>query len=204
MSMGEEIIAVAAELEPKFTLVRCEHGWLLVSPSRLKRGVPMTALSEMCELLPKGAVMHPGIAHHYSVTDRWLPGLHVVAAACAQKDVEKWEAAINSWIKLAFLSAEWKWWIGLDVGLSSAAIFSVLASCGGSDALEFSKGAVPADAADFGRCLRLVERFGWRNRLDEVAKRFPNGKWPAVVARWDELCALDAAGQSALLREINK
>ncbi len=58
----------------------------------------------------------------------------------------------------------------------------------------FSAG-VPHDPTDFGRCSRLLAApfaKGWRARLPEVAKRYPELPWARLVDAWDELEALQA------------
>ena len=54
---------------------------------------------------------------------------------------------------------------------------------------------VPHDAADFRRCLRLLEYIPeWRKRLPEVAERFPS--WKGIVEHWDELERLYEEGRT--------
>jgi hypothetical protein len=44
----------------------------------------------------------------------------------------------------------------------------------------------PSDPDDFSRCYRLLLKFPeWRERLQEVADRFP--EWKGMVDNWDEL-----------------
>ncbi len=48
---------------------------------------------------------------------------------------------------------------------------------------------IPYDPDDFGRCFRLLNVMpSWRERLPEVAERYP--AWAPFVAAWDELTAL--------------
>jgi hypothetical protein len=79
-----------------------------------------------------------------------------------------------------------RWFHGTDTGTSSLTIAHVL---GGTPAPRtgFSH---PYDPDDLGRCLRLVRLMGWRDRLPEVAARFPRSPWPRLVDAWDELAAL--------------
>ena len=75
-----------------------------------------------------------------------------------------------------------------DTGISSEAICSVLT---GSKARDRWGGNTPSDPSDFGRCHRLLLKFPeWRERLPEVAKRYP--KWKPLVESWDELTAMYA------------
>lgn len=72
-----------------------------------------------------------------------------------------------------------------DTGTSSETIWTTLTgwpvrACG-----------IPYDPSDFGRCVRLLdhmERWGWRQRLEEVAAAFP--AWGPIVANWDVLEAV--------------
>lgn len=72
-----------------------------------------------------------------------------------------------------------KWLAGRDTGLSSKAIASHM-TCGWCDGTY-----PPADPADLGRCLRLLERFPeWKARMPEMAKY---KDWKNLIARWDEV-----------------
>lgn len=54
---------------------------------------------------------------------------------------------------------------------------------------------VPHDAGDFRRCLLLLEYIPeWRERLPEVAERFP--AWKGIVEHWDELEFLYEEGRT--------
>ena len=53
----------------------------------------------------------------------------------------------------------------------------------------------PSDAGDFRRCLMLLEYIPeWRERLPEVAERFP--AWRHIVEHWDELEFLYEEGRT--------
>lgn len=79
-----------------------------------------------------------------------------------------------------------EWYASPHCGLSSATIAHVL----GHGPLINGFGArTPSDPADFARCHRLLAMFpGWRERLGEVADRFPD--WRPLVDHWSELEAL--------------
>jgi hypothetical protein len=70
-----------------------------------------------------------------------------------------------------------------DCGVSSRTIYGLLGDDRAGWAAQLD---APYDPADFGRCYRLVRRFGWRGRLHEVAARCP--AWRPFVERWDDLC----------------
>lgn len=115
-------------------------------------------------------------------------------AVSRQEDVPKWEAEINQNLEKKYSgNAELIWFHGTDTGVSSATIFSVLAS------QDFVRDAVkaqcrfspdvPHDSDDFGRCHRLLERFpAWRERLPEVAEA--HQAWKPFIEQWPELTAL--------------
>ena len=92
------------------------------------------------------------------------------------------------------------WLLSCDTGSSSKTIYSVLA--GRPEALASIGGpCVPRDSSDFGRCLRLIERFPpYRGRLGEVVVRYP--KWKPFVDRWNEMAALYKTGDIDDVDEI--
>jgi hypothetical protein len=90
-----------------------------------------------------------------------------------------------------------------DTGLSSATIWSVMTEQPFPLA-NFAAGAMPADADDFGRCHRLLERFpGWRPRMPEVAAKHPG--WSRLVEAWERLTAVYVQeGPAALGRALER
>lgn len=87
---------------------------------------------------------------------------------------------------LAGNSKEDRWLHGFDTGTSSKTIFEVLS---GRPVLGSWNASIPYDPDDFGRCFRLLEIFPeWKNRLPEVAKKYP--AWTPLVEHWAELEAL--------------
>lgn len=187
---------------PLYSLHRCQHGWLVCGPcfplENSHAAIPLSCFHEIQAMIGEDGVICPGVSHYYSAHE-----VPVVMAVCATSDdCAAWEKAIEADLLERGFPEETRWWMGTDVGLSSAALFSTLASHSTIQAEHYSRGAHPRDAADFGRCLRLVERFGWRPRLSEAARKLPP-PWSTIIAHWDELCALPAAGQYALLRRID-
>ena len=76
-----------------------------------------------------------------------------------------------------------RWLRNRDTGTSSLVIYEVMT--GHKQALPVGHGH-PWDPSDFGRCFRLLKLVPeWRNRLHEVAERFPS--WSPFVERWDEM-----------------
>ena len=79
------------------------------------------------------------------------------------------------------------WVTSGDTGSSSLTIWSVMMGrrVGQAHGERFWPD-VPYDPDDFGRCYRLLKKMPtWRERLPEVAERYP--KWKALVEHWDEI-----------------
>jgi hypothetical protein len=184
--------------EVQYVVERWPHGWLVCSAPG-QTGVPVTAVSECQPVFPRRAIMCPGIAHHYNACGH---ASHVIMAVADVKGYAAWDKEICA--SLSHLEPEARWWKGTDVGRSAAAIFAVFsAGFWAQRADDFAKGATPQDAADFGRCLRLLNLFPtWRARLHEVAEVYPETKWPAIVARWEEIEAASPEQQTEILRTI--
>lgn len=83
-------------------------------------------------------------------------------------------------------TAEGRWLAGSDTGSSSITIWAVMT---GHRRPRDHVPSEPHDAADFGRCHRLLKLFpAWRERLPEVSALYP--EWVPLVDAWDELTAL--------------
>lgn len=77
-----------------------------------------------------------------------------------------------------------------EVGTSSKTIWCVM------EGKRCHSPGVPRDPDDFRRCHLLLEAFpGWRQRLPEVAKSFP--EWTSLVAEWEALTVLFLAERTA-------
>lgn len=73
-----------------------------------------------------------------------------------------------------------EWITGNDTGMSSETIWAVMMG------VEPSHPSVPLDAADFGRCSRLLMQFpAWRKRLGELGEKYT--EWKPLVDNWAEL-----------------
>ena len=116
-----------------------------------------------------------------------------------------WREAIDAELLRRWPDSEFdRWWHGWDTGLSSMTIAHVLQDV----PLTYDKPArvdrhdeVPADGDDLGRCLRLLERFPqWRERLPEVAARYP--EWRPLVDVWDRLQAAYEAGEWLVVQAL--
>lgn len=81
-----------------------------------------------------------------------------------------------------------EWLLSDDTGTSSKTICAVMIGAR-IEVRHWYEHDIPHDAGDFGRCYRLLLLFPeWRQRLPEVAQRFP--KWGPMVQAWQELTAL--------------
>lgn len=168
---------------PLYTIERWPHGWT-ISAIPTESGVPLHALDESLKLFPKGSIMDNGIAGHL----RRARGIFAVFVIGTAAELRAWRGQILA--DLAHLPRGERWWKGLDVGCSSAAIFAVFSNLHREAARDLSRGAVPYDAEDFGRCRRLLELFPeWLTSLDRVAIAYPATPWPSLVARWQDLTA---------------
>ena len=79
-----------------------------------------------------------------------------------------------------------KWLAHGDVGLSSQCMAMWLAF---GERMDGPFGAHPHDPSDMDRCLKLLHYApGLRDRLQKMAEL--NKKWAALVARWDEIEAM--------------
>ena len=184
-----------------YIIERHPHGWLLKSPE-FKRGIPMEALSESRPLFPKGAGMWPGISN----------ALNAVMAIATDSEGRAWEREITEELERQQIPTGLKWLRGVDIGLSSRAIFYHL-----TDNIEHKGEAeihgevptsTPADYSDFGRCSRLLSKMGWGLRITEMATALPHTSWPNLVAAWPELEEMFRLGKrielSARIRELSK
>lgn len=83
-----------------------------------------------------------------------------------------------------------EWLIGPNTGTSSKFMAAtVIAALGGGGIADPMSGHTPRDAADLGRCIRLIERVpGVRSFLPVLRQASP--VWRAYVDAWDELTAL--------------
>jgi hypothetical protein len=181
-------------MKPRYTIEQWPHGWLVCGVDG-RGAVPLQALSESAGLFPADAVMDLGIPHHFHASGR----SEVVCCVAMAPEAVKWRAEIEA--SVAGLPPEERWWNGIDVGASSAAVFAVF--CKEKfrfAAQEMSRGAVPRDADDFERCSRLLGLFPkWRAELERVANAYPDGAWPKIVSKWDELEQASATRQSEIL-----
>lgn len=160
----------------------------------------MTALAECLPMFPKTSVMNAGIAHHFRASGY---GKHVVIAVATPKESDAWEKQIAAELKT--LPPQARWWRGTDVGKSSAALFHVFCDqnwkyC----SKEVGQAATPIDAADFGRCKRLIDLIPeWRNRLGEVSAQYPDTAWPRIIERWQEIESAKSDRVNEILRECH-
>ena len=185
-----------------YSIERHERGWLVCS-SPDKDGVPISAFAETLKLFGKTHITDPGIARHYLVTGK----LKAVFAVCKKRDSKAWREDIKTDLSVSGMDRETQWWLGTDVGKSSASMFGVFSGTGSvrDAARDFSGGATPRDCDDLSRCLNLLFLFPeWEGRLTEVASAYPDAGWPAIISRWDDLKSSCGKRRNEILDEINK
>ena len=184
-----------------YTIERHTHGWLICAAPG-QRCVPLNVLDECMAMFPRrkgGTVIAAGIARHYNAKHY---GPVVVFAVATPKGSAAWRAEIEA--SIADLAPHTRWWLGTDVGMSSAAMFAPLCPITelATAAGNYGNRSTPADADDLGRCMRLIALFPeWHGRLDEVAAAYPDTAWPRIIGRWHELEAADPKTQNRILNE---
>lgn len=87
------------------------------------------------------------------------------------------------------------WLYGPHVGLASRTIYAVLQNPKSARVIKVPFGHVPHDGHDFWRCENLLQQMPeWRDRLSEVAQRFP--WWAPFLRDWTKMVAsLDDGGR---------
>lgn len=94
----------------------------------------------------------------------------------------------------SLLVTQWQspemWIQGTDTGISSMTIWSFVM---GRKPPGGTPPDVPYDGYDFGRCLRLVRHFGWKDKLQAMAD--VHTEWRKIIGAWDELSELFDAGE---------
>lgn len=85
-------------------------------------------------------------------------------------------------------AAYYDWADGPDAGISSKTIVRAIT---GASVIRWRMEGVPLDPSDFGRCVRVLERFPeLKPQLHVVAEKYP--EWRGLVDAWPELEALYA------------
>lgn len=186
-------------MNSEYEIERRPLGWLICAAPG-ETGIPVSALNECLPIFKNDSVINCGIAHHYNA-NRYKK--HVILAVATPQDSAAWEKEIAE--ELKDHDPQDRWWLGTDVGKSSAALFHVLCREGlkwETDA--YGQKATPQDASDFGRCKRLLEAIPeWRNRLAEVAEKYPDTAWPRIIARWQEIETAKPERANEILRECH-
>lgn len=182
-----------SENDPEsYTVRHCEHGIAVFG------SVPISELPDMAESWEQTYgydLLRADIAHavgaSFVVTD--------------EESGEAWREAIEQELEERYDDPLLRWSKGCDAGQSALTMFSVLRGVSLSVISRSGRPSEPADAADFGRCARLLEIAPdkWRDRLDEVAAKHP--AWTPIVEHWSELEELYESDRGALterLREV--
>jgi hypothetical protein len=172
----------------QFQVVENEFGLLVIGR------VSIDMMVKLMGGLGDEAQWCPGIGSAYGRQN----GVNVsLAVAKSVKASEAWRAELDA--KAEKLGGFDAWLYGTDTGVSSEVIFRVLT--GRSDMIRSRD--LPSDCGDLGRCLRLVDRFGWADRLGEVAVF--DARWRPFVTWWVELVRLyDARDWKGLQRLIDE
>lgn len=80
-----------------------------------------------------------------------------------------------------------EWFIGPNTGMSSKSIAAHMCGADVAKYLDYP----PADPADLGRCLMLLEKFPeWKPRMPEMAS--VSKSWARVIPHWDEAAKMMA------------
>jgi hypothetical protein len=179
----------------EFIIEKHLFGWIVKAPPG-ERGVPSQAIQSLALLMPKTAVMSPGVANHYDA----------VFAAGMSADVMGWEADIEETMAKESCH-EYAWYRGTKTGLSSMTMFAALANQQSGWTMDakdrVGRGYVPSDAPDFDRCEYLLCKFPeWRSRLAEVDKMFPGMGWDKLAANWERLTKI--AGYDDLTKAMRE
>lgn len=179
----------------QYTAERHTYGWLLKGGTDHRgipmRGIPLQLMTEVIGLpgLNENSVMHPGIAH----------ALRAVVAMGSKEDMAKWADEIDADLFEQYNPDVGTAWLrGTKTGNSSLTIFYAIDPKLAWESSEYFSYShhhgppcnVPHDAADFERCLHLVNIMNWRDRLPAVSAKYP--QWAKLVEHWDELAAMSA------------
>lgn len=150
-------------------------------------------------------VVAPGIAHHLKATGR----RGVVLAAGTQSAVSAWSREIEEELSSSCQDPEEAWFMGVDTGVSSMAIFVALAARQDLRARAMSEtdGSTPRDLEDLDRCRRLLARFPqWNGRLEAVGRYWAlrNPAWKTLADRWKEVREASPLRCVEILGEVNE
>lgn len=140
--------------------------------------------------------------------DNQLPRrLGVAMAIGTAESLDKWRAELDKQPVKTATAIPWldEWLHRGDVGISSA---SIVSSCLGIPMVRLGMkhwpdGALPRDAPDFTRCRKVVE-LAAKNGEDFLATLRERPMWAPLVARWDDLCAVeeDYEACTAIIRAL--
>ena len=156
-----------------YTITHYPHGIAIFGPVPVQDLTGITAIGKANGYEYMGL----GIAAHLNETQPKKCTFVLVS----QESQERWRAEIET--KVSAMTWPDNWLKGLHTGISSKTIFAVL----GSRAPRLDRNDTPHDAADFGRCVKMLDMApdDWRSRLDEVAALYP--EWGPLVEHWEEL-----------------
>lgn len=125
------------------------------------------------------ALMEAAKEKGYTIVDAGLgTALGGGFALTSEEGAKLWRAEVEQ--RIEGLSAVDRWRRGCDTGMSSCHLLALLTGDKGVEP------ALPHDASDFGRCVRMLDATGLRDRLGEVRDR----AWRPFIEAWDELESL--------------
>ena len=163
---------------------------LLVCAADGKSGVPMDALKVASAALMVNIDEHAKAGIDAGIANA-LGGIFAIGA---NANLEKWRKQITEYLALGNTPKEYQWIRGVDCGMSSMALFrklSCLPQAAGEARARLhgrESNDTPRDSDDFGRCVRMVEFCGFKDRLNEARGMSP--EWNAILSEWDNLCVL--------------
>lgn len=183
-----DVFVSASVISGAVTVLETPHGYIFGAYG----GIPINILGKLVRAFgSKRALMDVGLANYYSRGS----GMVCFCIVEDEASTREWHQKVECYLDTLPISPEDRWYRGLDTGISSCTIFYVMT--GRQPPYHWSP-ATPQDAADFGRCSRLLARFPeWACLLGKVALKY--SEWRGLVHEWDKLEALYAAGSNEAL-----
>lgn len=144
-----------------FQFSECAYGIIIKGP------VPVNLFALIAEYIGKKAVVDSSMSAFYD---------DAMIIARTEKDLQEWRAYVDA--ECAKMDIEDGWLRGRDTGTSSRFLFYRLTG------RSFQESAIPRDASDFGRCVRMLRRFPY---LKEKLGHIKDQLWIGIIESWDRL-----------------
>jgi hypothetical protein len=151
--------------------------WPLGIIVRAPGGAPLDTLSMATEYAKKRYRLRNGEEDRLDMDTGLASAFGALFVIGLRDDLVEWRRKVEAMLPPTLEG----WLAGTDIGKSSRVIALTLLG-------RPVETALPYDDADFGRCFRLVTRFGLESRLPEVAAAHP--AWAPLVEAWAELVSL--------------